>query len=238
MVGQPLQELEVVNMQALLERTYDLADRLALKKAIENRKFELTAGLAHPVAVEWTERLQREVEPLLRMRFCPRLGFVIDRWVAEFGCWHQIPGTCGFQAPRPGLCERMNTQYDMWKRATPKQNEDALAGKAKHPIYEERDKVSQEIRDANEKRSTDAVLAAVDSLSDKRIKEFVAVERAVQTGETIVAHGQTERSLDRMRQASFRAEQQSDLHDESQAVNPSEHPLMQERATGGKHVRK
>lgn len=239
MVGPATQEMEVVAMEALLEsgKVFDLNDRANLKAAIENRKAVLLCGLRHPTAVEWTKRLQAEVEPLLRMRLCPIQGFVIDRWVAEYGCWHQVPGTCGFDAPRPGLCERMRTQYDMWKRATPKENEDAVAGRAQHPIYREHDAASQKVRDENERKASDAVLGAVDKLSDKRIKEFIAVERAVQTGETITAHGETERSLDRMRQASFRAEQESDLHDESQAMNPQDHPLRQTRATGGKHVR-
>ena len=65
-------------------------------------------------------------------------------------------------------------------------------------------------------------MAAVDSLTEKRIKEFIEVERAIHTGETIVPHGATEKMLAHMRQASYAAEQTP----EPVIIDHETHPLV------------
>jgi hypothetical protein len=209
-----------------------LADMLALGKwdshevahierQLRDRQAQIEAGLTSGTSLHWTAQLQT-LDPRLRLRWDLKQGWVIDRAVPEWGCW-AICGVLGHRHVPLNLLDIMRAG-DMQRVGADK-------------WLEQKREAAKRVRDANEKRSTDAVLGAVDRLTDKRIKEFIAVERAVQTGETIVAHGATERSLDRMRQASFRAEQQSDLHDTSQALNPADHPLLQKRETGGPHVR-
>lgn len=197
------------------------AETAGIERQLRDRRSQVEAGLSHPTALHWTAQLQ-SLDKQLRLRWDFRQGWVIDRAVPEWGCW-AICGVLGFRHIPVNLLDIM--------RAGDMQRVGAKAW------LEQKREAAQKVRDTNEKRSANAVLAAVDRLSDRSIKEFIAVERAVQTGETIVAHGATERSLDRMRQASFRAQQQSDLHDESQALNPESHPLRQKRKTGGKHVR-
>lgn len=225
-------------MQDFLTRghVYDLNDRAQLEAAIEIRKAEIVAGLADPVALRWTAKLKNEVEPLLRMRFSPRFGYVIDRWVKEENCWHQIPGTLGFEGPKPGLCERMRTQYDMWKKASPKENEDAVAGRARHPILKEKDEQSSKVIAENERKSTEKVLTAVDSLSSQQISNFVAVERARHTGEKIIHHGADLKFMERV------AEQQKTSPAPPDDMgkycgNPGMHPKVYKRKSGGKHIR-
>lgn len=227
-------------MERFLEqgKVLDLSDRAQLVDAIEIRKQVILAGLQHPVARRWTKKLKKEVEPLLRMRMDPQFGFVIDRWVASEGWWHQIPGAIGFHEPRPGLCERMNSQYDMWKKATPKENEDAIANKSRHPILLEKDAQSAQVLKANEAASTERVLAAVDSLSSKQIENFVAVERARHTGETIVHHGRDLQFMERLDEAEksgTAAEVSPDMGPD--CGNPGMHPKVYKRKTGGRHIR-
>ena len=216
----------------------DLSDRAQLQAAIEVRKAVIVSGLAHPVAERWTKKLQKEVEPLLRMRFDPNLGFVIDRWVDSEGWWQKIPGVIGFQEPRPGLCERMRNQYDMWKKASPEDNEKAIRNEARHPILREKDEASEKIIKANDDKATDNVLAAVDSLSAKQRTEFIAVERARHTGEKIVHHGPDLKFMERLeeKEKSGTAEPVSpDMGPD--CGNPGMNPKFLKRKTGGKHIR-
>lgn len=209
----------------------------AIEHKIKDTVARVKAGLSNPTAAYWTAQVHR-LDERLRLRWdipepiphpikgpIESQGWVIERWVPEWEAW-AICGVLGQRHVPTNLLEILK-KGDMQRYGTP---EEYLKVKRE---------AADAIRVANEKRGTDTVLAAVDKLSDKRIKEFIAVERAVQTGETIVAHGATEKSLDTMRQASFRAQalEGSDLHDESQSLNPGAHPLRQKRAKGGKHVR-
>jgi hypothetical protein len=239
-VGSPERDVQVVWMERFLEegRVLALADRAQLQEAIEVRKAVILSGLSHPTALRWTKKLKKEVEPLLRMRLDPQFGFVIDRWVAEEGWWHQIPGAIGFQEPRPGLCERMRNQYDMWKKATPKDNEDAIANIARHPILKAKDVESGKVLKANEDKATEKVLAAVDSLSSKQIENFVQVEKARHTGEKIIHHGRDLQFMERLDQAEksgTAAEVSPDMGPD--CGNPGMNPKLYKRKTGGRHIR-
>jgi hypothetical protein len=232
-------DVEVVWMQRFLDsgQLLDLRDRAQMEQAIEVRKAEIISGLAHPVARYWTRKLQKEVERFLRMRFDPRLGFVIDRWVAEEGWWHKIPGVIGFDPPRPGLCQRMREQYDMWKKATPKDNEDAIANRARHPILKEKDAESAKVIKANEDKANEKVLAAVDSLSSRQVKEFIDVERARHTGEKITHHGPDLKFMERLQAEQKKNPAQVSPDQGPDCGNPGMHPKLLKRKTGGKHIR-
>lgn len=235
MTGPATQDVEVVTMVNMLERVYDLNDRRNLREAIEGRKATIVAGLDHPVARCWTEKLQAEVEPLLRMRLCPRLGFVIDRWLEAEGYWHQIPGTCGFEPPKAGLCDRMKNQYDMWKRSTPKEDQDAMQGKARHPRLQEADANSSKVRATNEAEATAKVAAAVDSLSEKQVKNFLAVERARYTGEKLIHHGPDLKFVEYVDELQ-KTTPAPPAADGPHCVNPGMNPRVYKRKRGGKHV--
>jgi len=215
----------------------DLNDRRQVTLAIELRKAELIAGLSHPIARKWTKKLQKEVEPLLRMRLDPKLGFVIDRWVELDEWWHKVPGAIGFQEPRPGLCERMRGEYDMWKKATPKENEDAIAGRARHPIMQEKDAQSAKVIAANEAASNEKVLAAVDSLSEKRMKNFLDVERARHTGEKLIHHGPDLKFVEHVEQLEKSGKVQVSPDQGKDCANPGLAPKVHKRKSGGKHIR-
>ena len=236
-LGPATQDVEIVTTQRTLdnERILDLADRANLQEAIEFRKSAIMVGLSDPVARTWTKKLQKEVEPLLRMRLDPVFGYVIDRWVEAEGYWHKIPGAIGFQPPKPGLCERMKTQYDMWKRSSPKEDEAAIQGKARHPIMQEKDAQSDKIKAENERKSTDKVLAAVDSLSEKQMKNFIEVERARHTGEKLIHHGPDLKfveHVDEVQKTTPAIPEDMGKY----CANPGMNPKVLTRKTGGKHI--
>lgn len=238
MPGPATQDVEVVTAQRALDqgRIMDLRERALTQEAIEFRKSAIMVGLSDPIAQRWTRKLQKEVEPLLRMRLDPVFGYVIDRWVEAEGYWHKIPGAIGFDPPKAGLCERMRTQYDMWKRSSPKEDEDAKLNKARHPILKEKDAESDKVKTENERKSTDRVLAAVDSLSEKRLQNFVAVERARHTGEKLIHHGADLKFVEHVDQV----QKTNPAIPEDMGKycgNPGMNPKVYTRKKGGKHVR-
>jgi len=226
MVGPATQEFEIQAMLDFLDHggVMNLDDRAHVNQMIEIRKAQIVAGLANPVAQRWTKKLQEEVEPLLRMRFCPVYGYVIDRWVAEGPYWRQIPGTIGFQEPRPGLCDRMKTKYDMWKKSTPKDDEAALRNEARHPILAEADVRSAAIRQENEKKGEEIVLNAIESLSSKSIQQFLDVERARHTGEKVVHHGSDLTFVERVDEAAKKNMAMGKRPAQQKSMNPGHRP--------------
>ena len=89
---------------------------------------------------------------------------------------------------------------------------------------------------ANDQAATDKVAEAVDSLSSKQIEEFIAVETAIATGETITAHGSSasylERAQQERRQFLKKAEAEGRplvLDDPRAALNPGMHPQVYKR---------
>jgi hypothetical protein len=223
-------DIEVVTLTNMLDRgMWDLHEIAAIRAQIADRKAQIMSGLGSATQIYWTLQVQR-LDEFSRVRRDPIHGWMLDRWVEELCCWHPV-GYIG-----------AGGRLEDGKVVDDKVRPDLIAFLKAHDLQrpgyvEEKRAAAQGVRDENERKSSEAVAAAVDRLTDRRIKNFIEVERAIQTGETIVAHGETERSLDRMRQASFRAQQQpeSAVESESQALN--DHPLRQTRATGGPHVR-
>lgn len=211
-------DLEARTLMDMLARGCWLSHEVSgIERQIRDRREQVAAGLSSPTSAHWTAKLQT-LDKQLRLRWDFKQGWVIERDVPEWRCW-AICGVLGFREVPLNLLDILR-RSDM-QRVGPDEW-----------LRQKREQAAK-IRESNDRNATEKVLAAVDKLSEKRVKEFIEVERAVQTGETIVAHGESEKMLDRMRQASFRAEQEPDPAAE---LTP-DHPLMLTRKTGGKHVR-
>lgn len=166
-----------------------------IQRKVRARRAEVEAGLSPSTAAHWTARL-RSLDPQLRLRWDFTQGWVVERAVPEWGCW-AICGVLGQRCVPLNLIEILR-RGDM-QRYSPKEY---LAMKRE---------AAAQVAASNEKAGNEKVLAAVDKLSEKRCKEFLEVEDAIRTGDKIVAHGATEKSLAhimqseaRHRQASFR----------------------------------
>ena len=95
-------------------------------------------------------------------------GWVVDRWIEEWQCWAPVavlgPGI------RQDLIEYL------------KANDLQRIGPEKR--LQEKRHAAGKVRAENERLANERVLEAIDGLSARQIKEFIQVEKAVQTGET------------------------------------------------------
>ena len=87
----------------------------------------------------------------------------------------------------------------------------------------------------NEAAATERVFEAVDSMSSKQIKEFIAVQEAIQSGETITAHGDTLRFVENAKKSTDAAKREAEekglvFSDGSDAcINPGMDPRIYRR---------
>lgn len=83
---------------------------------------------------------------------------------------------------------------------------------------------------SNESASNDKVLAAVDGMSRKQIKEFIDATVAIRSGETIEAHGDDLKFLEQAQQEKEAAQKRGIVIEKDiPAINPGMHPLTYER---------
>lgn len=198
-------DAEVDSLVRLVNRGGWQAHEVAtIERAIYDRAQYVRAGVINPTAVYWTERIQT-VDERLRMRWDFKNGFTIDRWAA--GCW-QVVGVLGFHHVMANLVDYLR-ERDMQRWPSPEAY-----------LKFKRDQ-AHKVAMANEYKSTQKLLAAVDKMSDKQVKEFITVERAMQTGETITLHGASHRMLTRM----ARASRKSPAPPSGQSINPGMHPF-------------
>lgn len=224
MIGSPIVDEEVVTLFQTLERGQWLPHEVAhIRRQIQERKEQLAAGLADPTAAAWTRTLRQEIDPLLRMRFDFKSGYVLDRWVKEWSYWATV-GVLGFQKIRLDLCDYLRSR-DMQRIG------------AERYLRLKREEAAK-VCAANEKAATLKVEAAVDSLSEKRIQNFIAVERARHTGETLVHHGPDLKFVEHVEELQKSAGYRPPPEDMGEhCANPGMNPNVYKRKTGGKHIR-
>lgn len=218
-VGPDFLDDEVFSLINLLKRGGWMPHEIAMiERAVQRRSEEVRAGLASYTACYWTGKIQREIDDRTRMRWDFKNGWTLDRW-AE-GRW-QVVGVFGFNLIRPHLIEYLREcdMQDTKRWATP---EEYLQWKRDQAFKKQCD---------NWARGNQKLAAVVDGMTDRQIKEFINVERAMQTGETVTMHGATKRVYDRLARASRR----SPAAPTGQAINPGHRFKVLKRQTGGKH---
>jgi hypothetical protein len=97
----------------------------------------------------------------------------------------------------------------------------------------DKEDVARDNQRANEQASTDRVMAAVDKMSSKQIRQFIDVEQAIASGDTITPHGSDLKFLetaDAAHQQALRegeVTQDARVNDWKQAINPGMAPRIQ-----------
>jgi len=182
----------------------------AIERATYDRAEQVRAGLNHPTALYWTHRIQREIDDRTRMRWDFKCGWTLDRWAS--GAW-KVVGVLGFHYVMTNLIDYLR-ERDMQRWESPQAY-----------LQYKRDQ-AHKVAMANEYRNTQKLLGVVDKMSDKQVKEFITVERAMQTGETITMHGATAKSFNRMKKAS----QRSPAPPSGRSINPGMHPFKYVRS--------
>jgi hypothetical protein len=224
---------EVFVLMKLLDRGgWNAHETAAIDRAIQTRSEQVRAGLTSPTSRYWTDKIRREIDDRCRLRWDFTNGWTIDRWAS--GRWI-VAGVLGFHTISEYVsiqCDKDNADYtdlidylrakDMQKWASPQ-----------HYLEYKRARARRRQR-LNWQLGNERLAAIIDRMSDAQIKEFIMVERAMQTGDTVTMHGETKAIYDRLAAAS-RNTPRPPTGQASQAINPGMHPFIYKRKTGGAH---
>ncbi len=211
---------EVASLSRLLSRGGWAAHEVAMiERAARDRAQYVRSGVNNPTALYWTERIQNEIDQRTRMRWDDKIGWVLDRW-AE-GRW-QLVGVIGFHSISEYValqCDKDGMDYsdlidylwvkDMQRWPTPKAYIEYKRARA------------EAVRKRNEYRSDQQLKRIIDGMSDKRIAEFLTVERALKTGERVTLRGRSKQMFDRIAASSAR----SPAPPTGRSINPGHHPF-------------
>jgi hypothetical protein len=197
---------------SLLNRGGWMPHEVALiQRAIRERAEFIRAGIGHPTAKYWSKRIQDELDRFTRLRWDFQSGWVLDRF--SDGCYHVV-GVFGFHYIREWLIDYLR-ERDMQRWPSPEAYLEHKRAQARKVEYE------------NWAKGNMQLMANIDRMSNKQIQNFLNVERAIQTGETIRAHGSDEVFLDRQAAAARFAPELP-----RGALNPGMHPRMFRRNYG------
>lgn len=174
----------------------------------------LQTGIVRARDHQFVERKIQEADPNLRLRWDYKQGlFAIDRFAPQLG--HHLTIFFWSHTLGEGLAIRaILLASDMQRADTPQ---------AYHKLKQEM--VNAALKRKESERAENA-LAAVDQLSTERIKNFLAVERALQIGEKIHVSGDDAKWLNRQ----YERTQAGLIPDvPTQAINPGMHPFKHRR---------
>jgi hypothetical protein len=132
----------------------------------------LDAMLRHRMGRQFRSRPDRQ-----------RGKLAIEQWVPAMDCW-MVNGYFDKDKPYGFIIDTLEAGDPRKKTA----EED----------LEDRREAAAEKRQANEKDGEQKVLAAVDSLTNRQVENFVAVEQALRTGENITVRGQDRNTIERL----------------------------------------
>lgn len=184
------------------------SDELALIEwRIRDRLAMIGAG-ARKTPSHWNRSLA-EIDPQLRIRWDFSKGcWCVERWVWQWKSWSPLKYWMDDSGPLnmdiPWLC-RILRKNDM--QANP------------HHWQQRREEAAL-IRQGHDKRNTAKVIGAVESLSKAQVKEFIAVEQSVHTGEKITHHGPDLAFVERQ----YKASRTSPALPSGHSINPGCHP--------------
>lgn len=218
-------DIEVKTLMEMLDHGLWAPHEVAtIQRQIADRRAQLLSGLGSTNQLYWTMRVQSDVDSLSRVRRDPIHGWMLDRWDDNQACWHPV----GYIGSNGRAIQIEIHGVPTIVVAGDQVRSDLIQFLKDHdmqrPGYiEEKENRSKAIRTENERLAREKVLAAVDSLSEKRIKEFVSVEKAIQTGETVTMHGKSMEMFEKMTEAGKQAPEGPT------SLNPGVHPLRHRR---------
>ena len=222
---QPYWDIEVATLTEMLFEGKWMPHEIAhINRQLEDRKAQIMGGLGSATQIFWTAKLQRELDENCRVRRDPIYGWFLDRWIEDIKCWHPVGyiGTGGRAELQTVNGAQIIVTVD--DKVRPDLIQFLRDHDMQRPGYlEEKAAKAAAIREENERVGKEKVLAAVDSLSDKSLKNFIEVERAIQTGETVTMHGPTYEMFEKMTEAGKKAPEGP------MSANPGMHPLRHQR---------
>ena len=186
---------------------------------VMDRCLSYESGLLHGPA--WARDRLKEIDPLLQLRWdFNEACYVVERYVREQRAYVLV---CVWKEDGEArhLDENLFTtlkEADTWQFRTPLE------------YLEHKRELSRKKREENQAAAREKILAAVDTLSSRQITEFIEVERAIHTGETITAHGSDLKTLERMQEGQRKAQAEGQrISHGRMAINPGMHPRIYRR---------
>lgn len=155
-------------------------DRARAERDLADRVEKVAAGLQRQVTLP--PGVVRELElldPRLRLRWdFDAEAWAVDRAIFEYQWWQPIT----FWTPdksffgHDGLIECLR-RHDMQRFQDPKE------------YLRMKREAARKVREANAKAANDRIVGVIDGMTDKQVEQFMAVERALITGEKIRSTG-------------------------------------------------
>lgn len=143
----------------------------------------------------------------------------IEQWVPALGFW-LISGFYEHDTPYAKIVADLQDGDPRRKTPTQRLEESRVAAASQ--------------REINERESAQRVMAVIDNMSTTQISEFLKVERAIKTGETMIAHGEDLAFIERSLSLTKSTAAQGDLESQSildhgkvdtdACVNPGHNP--------------
>jgi len=153
-------------------------------------------------APQWFEKRLHEIDPLLSLRWdFMEQCFVVDRWTRSERCWHTVLVWKDENGPKHLDNSLIQTLHDG----------DTWRFKDWKEYLRYKHAQSAKKRAANRQASEDKMGAVIDNMSNSQIHNFMEVERALMTGETVVCHGATEKGFEHMHQGAMKAAEKGEM---------------------------
>jgi hypothetical protein len=191
----------------------DVPMRTAAVRKAQDMMAHLEDGVKQVPA--WVQRRIKQFDPLLSMRFDYEMNcFVLDIFVKEWGFHGTITALPGWR----------HSERDIERLLEDLRFGDLQRWPSPQAYVEAKRERAARVRQENDQRSTDNVLAAVDSLSDAQIKQHIEVSRAIRVGERVRPLGEDAKTLERMAEAGKKSPAPP-----KHAINPGMHPKVYKR---------
>lgn len=220
-------DAELQTMESILPRL-PMAVREDYKKCIQYHKDYIESGLT-PISWEYQEILQA-LDPYLRLRWDMQCRcYIIERVDTGLRAWIRLfrwanddgsPKNLSLSACREIVAKLQASDMRRW--ATP------------HEYLQHKRRKAQEIQRSNAAKVEDELYGVIDDMTNRQIKEFIDVERAIATGERVDVVGQDAATMNmwhELAKAGYGPMDGLDLPDDCEAINPHQSPTA---PTGGR----
>jgi hypothetical protein len=215
-------DLETLSMVTAIHRVPKIY-RYVFEEYIHERNEAMVSGVSN--APRWAQDTLQAFDQELRLRWDYMYQcYAVDKFVRQWKAWVPLmlwqhedgsPKRLGEDGMRDML--QLLHEGDMQRWDSPQKY-----------IEYKRERAAFR-RKQHETDNHESILAAVDSLSSKQIKNFIEVERAMRTGETIVAHGSMEKFMERAYATGAEREREGLPLNPGQAMNPWAAPNVHRR---------
>ena len=241
----PGHDLELSGRVGLLHsEQLETLEKVALARSIEARMARIAQGASLGRGTYWESDSRRstrtsgcgsppegpgEVEyecRKIRGEDDPDAYWVVERWVEQWKCWALVLEITDYSSGKPRRVEISEYWVNRLRAA------DMQAAANSREYVNEKRKNAEKIQESNKKAADEVTLAAVDSLSTESLRNMVAVETAIQTGEAIRASGPDAQFLNRVYDT--QQKQGPAQIPTGQSVNPGMNPKRRQRTKRGK----